>query len=151
MANAVTLRIRVDFGPHCSVGIGKIEILEEIIRTGSLSEAARHMKMSYRRAWLLLEDMNLSFNYPVARASVGGRGGGGVIVTPFGKRLVTGYRQLEIAVEPLATKCLGDIGKRTKPSRLKSVTAAMPVKGQRRAKFKKDSKRVRREPQSHGA
>ncbi|HEY0799584.1 MAG TPA: LysR family transcriptional regulator, partial [Steroidobacteraceae bacterium] len=98
MAKILTLRFRVDFGTDCSVGLGKIELLEGIAQTGSLSKAAREMQMSYRRAWLLLEDLNRSFDQPVARASVGGRGGGGAILTTFGQRLVDGYRKLESEV-----------------------------------------------------
>ncbi|HXA35789.1 MAG TPA: hypothetical protein VNW26_05610 [Steroidobacteraceae bacterium] len=114
MANALTLRFRVDFGSRFSVGIGKVELLEGIARTGSLSQAAREMRMSYRRAWLLLEEMNLSFDLPVARASVGGRGGGGVVLTPFGARLVAGYRRLESSLQPLAVACLEDLGRHVK-------------------------------------
>jgi molybdate transport system regulatory protein len=62
--STLTVRFRVDFGSRCSVGVGKIELLEGIARTGSLSQAAREMRMSYRRAWLLLEDMNVSFDQP---------------------------------------------------------------------------------------
>jgi molybdate transport system regulatory protein len=51
--------------------------------------------MSYRRAWLLLEDLNTSFQQPVAQMSVGGRGGGGASLTVFGKDLVAAYRNLE--------------------------------------------------------
>ena len=79
----VSISFRVDFSPECAVGPGKIALLEHIGSTGSLSEAARRLKMSYRRAWLLLEDLNTSFQQPVARMSVGGRGGGGASLTPI--------------------------------------------------------------------
>jgi len=98
----LTVRFRIDFGPQCSIGIGKIELLEGIARSGSLSQAARDMRMSYRRAWLLLADVNVSFDEPVAMTSTGGRGGGGVVLTAFGERLVAGYRQLEADVRRLA-------------------------------------------------
>jgi len=114
MAGALTVRFRVDFGNRCSVGIGKIELLEGIARTGSLSQAAREMRMSYRRAWLLLEDLNLSFDRPVARASVGGRGGGGVVLTSFGSGLVAGYRRLEASLPPLADACMENVGRHIK-------------------------------------
>src|SRR5258708_17070201 len=114
MAGALTVRFRVDFGNRCSVGIGKIELLEGMERTGSLSQAGREMRMSYRRAWLLLEDMNLSFDHPVAHASVGGRGGGGVVLTPFGSGLVAGYRRLESSLRPLANACMEDFGRHIK-------------------------------------
>jgi molybdate transport system regulatory protein len=98
----LTIRFRVDIGPKCSIGIGKIELLEGIARGGSLSQAARAMRMSYRRAWLLLADLNQSFDEPVALTSTGGRGGGGVILTTFGRRLVSGYRKMEAELQPLA-------------------------------------------------
>ena len=127
-ANAPTVRFRIDFGSRCSVGIGKVELLEGIARTGSLSQAARDMRMSYRRAWLLLEDMNLSFDRPVTHASVGGRGGGGVVLTALGTRLVEGYRRLESRLKPLAGACLEDIGRHTKAGDSKRTIKAVSVK-----------------------
>ena len=91
----VSVRFRVDFGPRRALGPGKVALLENIERAGSLSEAARGLKMSYRRAWLLLEDMNTAFEERVADTSVGGRGGGGAILTPFGRALISAYRELE--------------------------------------------------------
>ena len=117
----------MDFGGRCCVGIGKIELLEGIMRTGSLSQAARDMRMSYRRAWLLLEDMNISFDRPVSRASVGGRGGGGVALTPFGASLVAGYRQLESTLQPLAGACLQGFVRHVKPGRLKRAISSASV------------------------
>src|ERR1700761_4651759 len=98
----VSVSFRVDFGPGCAIGPGKIALLEHISRTGSLSEAARRLKMSYRRAWLLLEDLNTSFQQPVARMSVGGRGGGGASLTDFGHELVAAYRELEMHIRKRA-------------------------------------------------
>src|SRR3974390_1361736 len=72
-----SIRFRVDFGDRCAIGPGKIALLETIARTGSLSQAARDLKMSYRRAWLLLNSVNTSFRRPVAALSTGGGGGGG--------------------------------------------------------------------------
>lgn len=127
MPGSLTVRFRVDFGSECSVGVGKIELLEGIARTGSLSEAARQMRMSYRRAWLLLEDLNMSFDQPVANTSVGGRGGGGAVLTPFGVRLVAAYRKLDSSLRPLADRCLRDLGKQVAATRTKSVIhAALP-------------------------
>jgi molybdate transport system regulatory protein len=112
MTDALRVRFRVDFGGECSVGIGKIELLEAIDRTGSLSQAARAIKMSYRRAWLLMSDLNSSFDEPAVDTTTGGVRGGGAVLTPFGARLVAGYRQLESTLQPLATRCLADLRKR---------------------------------------
>jgi molybdate transport system regulatory protein len=122
MPKSLTVRFRVDFGRHCSIGIGKIELLEGIASSGSLSQAARQMRMSYRRAWLLLADMNLSFDEPVARASIGGRGGGGAILTAFGERLVAGYRQMESGLQPLVQTYFHDIGQQVRSTRAQART-----------------------------
>jgi molybdate transport system regulatory protein len=108
----LSVRLRVDFGHGHSVGVGKIELLEGIARTGSLSQAARSMRMSYRRAWLLLADLNESFEEPVAQTMTGGSGGGGAVLTPFGERLVAGYRRLESSLPPLAGRYLGEAGEK---------------------------------------
>jgi molybdate transport system regulatory protein len=135
MANALTVRFRVDFGRRSSVGIGKIELLEGIERTGSLSQAAREMHMSYRRAWLLLEDLNTSFDQRVAQASVGGRGGGGVVLTEFGSSLVAGYRRLDSSLQPLAKSCLEDFARYIKASTSKRhIRATIKRKAASRAR-----------------
>ena len=118
----VSVRFRVDFGPHCALGPGKVALLETIQHTGSLSEAARSLKMSYRRAWLLLDDLNTSFQQRVAQMSVGGRGGGGASLTPFGKNLVAAYRTLEAQIRqsaqaafPAELTCAAEVGKAARP------------------------------------
>lgn len=133
---ALSLRFRVDFGSRCSVGIGKIELLEAIARTGSISQAARDMRMSYRRAWLLLEDLNVSFDQPVTHASVGGRGGGGVILTPFGTRMVAGYRRLEASLNPLAAACLEEMGRHAKSGASKRTIRSASIKKKQTARMR---------------
>ena len=93
----IDIRLRIDFGPKASLGPGKVALLEHIERVGSLSQAARELGLSYRRAWLLLDDLNHSFAEPVASASVGGVGGGGVQLTAFAKALISAYRDVEHA------------------------------------------------------
>ena len=101
-ADPLVIRLRVDLGSGCSVGPGKIALLEQIEHSGSLSEAARQLKMSYRRAWLLLDDLNHAFPEAVTTASIGGAGGGGARLTPFGRRVVAGYREVERAAGEMA-------------------------------------------------
>ena len=96
------LRIRVDLAPGCSVGPGKISLLEAIDREGSLSVAARSIGLSYRRAWNLLDDLNRSFANPVVATAVGGASGGGARVTDFGHSLVAEFRALERGAMRLA-------------------------------------------------
>ena len=127
MKKILAVRFRVDFGSACSIGIGKIELLEGISRSGSLSAAARQMRMSYRRAWLLLADLNAGFDRPVAEASTGGRGGGGVVLTPFGERLIAGYRKMEAGLQPLAEACFRDFSRRVIAGPAKTQGAKRPV------------------------
>jgi molybdate transport system regulatory protein len=97
-----TVRFRVDFTSACSLGPGKIDLLESIERTGSLRQAAQALSMSYRRAWLLIDGLNRSFSEPATTASVGGQGGGGVKLTPFGHEILRCYRAAEQSIEALA-------------------------------------------------
>ena len=95
MAQSTDPSIRILFGASTSLGPGKIALLEAIARGGSISAAAREMGMSYRRAWLLVEAMNQAFQQAVVQAAVGGKRGGGAVITPFGLDLLGRYRLIE--------------------------------------------------------
>jgi len=103
---APVVRFRIDFAKHSSVGPGKIRLLEAIRDCGSLSQGARNIGMSYRRAWLLVESLKQSFREPVTVASTGGKDGGGMLVTEFGEALIKNYRELERDFETLAARRL---------------------------------------------
>jgi len=90
-----SLSIRIDLAPEIRVGPGKIRLLEAIAEHGSISAAGRVLGMSYRRAWMLVDELNRSFSEPVVEGQVGGRSGGGAQVTPFGERLIACYRAIE--------------------------------------------------------
>jgi len=107
---APIIRFRVDFSTAHSVGPGKIELLEHIRETGSLSQAGREIGMSYRRAWLLLDSLNASFREPVVSTSIGGKAGGGATLTDFGQELVDAYRQIEKEFNAAAAKRFAAIG-----------------------------------------
>jgi molybdate transport system regulatory protein len=100
------LTLRVDFGPGRSIGPGKVRLLEAIDRTGSISQAGRSLGMSYRRAWLLIDDMNQCFRHAVVNAKPGGSQGGGAMLTEFGGELVRDYRAIETAASVVAKKRL---------------------------------------------
>jgi molybdate transport system regulatory protein len=108
MASPV-VRFRIDFAEHSSLGPGKICLLEAIRDTGSLSQGARDLGMSYRRAWLLIESLRRSFREPVTVASKGGKDGGGMLVTEFGDALIKNYRDLERDFSTLAARRLHPI------------------------------------------
>jgi molybdate transport system regulatory protein len=77
------LSIRVDLAPLGAVGPGKIRLLEFVDETGSISAAGRAMNMSYRRAWLLIDELNRLFKSPLVAARTGGEAGGGAELTPL--------------------------------------------------------------------
>lgn len=103
------VRFRIDFAEHSSVGPGKISLLEAIRDAGSLSQGARNVGMSYRRACLLVESLRQSFREPLTVASKGGKAGGGMLVTEFGDALIKNYRELERDFAILAERRLHSI------------------------------------------
>ena len=125
-----TVRFRVDFTTGCSIGPGKMALLEGIRDTGSLRQAARALGMSYRRAWLLLDELNHSFTAPATTATVGGAGGGGAQLTAFGESLIHAYRSLERDIESLAHVTLAPIASRARAR--PGLKARRPPSEQRR-------------------
>jgi molybdate transport system regulatory protein len=77
------------------------DLLEQIEATGSLSEAARRLRFSYRRAWMLLDAMNRRWPRPLVLTAVGGRKGGGAKLTELGKAALSAYRDLQMQLETL--------------------------------------------------
>jgi molybdate transport system regulatory protein len=103
--NAV-LTIRVDFGAFGYIGPGKIRLMELISKHGSISAAGKEMGMSYRRAWLLVDEINQIFKQPLVEKQMGGSGGGGARLTTLGLDVVSRYRAIEGAA---ATAAAADI------------------------------------------
>ena len=88
-------RLRVVLGPGIALGPGKADLLEAIAETGSISAAGRKLKMSYRRAWLLVEELNTSFKSDVVAAGKGGAHGGGARLTDLGASVLRHFRNME--------------------------------------------------------
>lgn len=89
------LTIRVDFGEFGYLGPGKIALMELISKHGSISAAGKEMGMSYRRAWLLVDEINQIFREPLVEKQMGGSGGGGARLTKLGRDVVGRYRAIE--------------------------------------------------------
>jgi molybdate transport system regulatory protein len=97
MKPRIQFRLRISNGDDIAVGPGKIELLEAIGTTGSITAAARSLGMSYRRAWLLVDTMNRCFRSAVVEAEAGGKRGGGTHLTASGAEVVRRYRRVEAA------------------------------------------------------
>lgn len=93
MAPRITLRL--DFPDGRRLGHGKVSLLEAIGRHGSIAAAGREFGMSYRRAWLLVDEVNRMFEVPLVAARGGGAGGGGARLTDLGTSVVSLYRDAE--------------------------------------------------------
>ena len=100
------LSIRLDLVSGARIGPGKVAVLEEIARSGSISAAGRALRMSYRRTWELVEDLNRSLGTPVVETAAGGSGGGGAVLTRAGKAIVERYRAIELDTALAARKHL---------------------------------------------
>ncbi|HXK23504.1 MAG TPA: LysR family transcriptional regulator [Myxococcota bacterium] len=98
--------MRITVGDVIAIGPGKVELLEAVERTGSITAAARSLDMSYRRAWILLDTLNRSLREPVVDSARGGEQGGGSALTETGRRLIDLYRQIENGA---ASACRRDI------------------------------------------
>ena len=103
--------LRVDLASGARIGPGKVALLEEIARAGSISAAGRALRMSYRRAWELVEDLNRHLGTPVVSTAAGGTGGGGARLTDAGQTLVSAYRALEAASSAAAAPHLQALGR----------------------------------------
>lgn len=90
------LSIRLDLASGVRIGPGKVAVLEEIGRSGSISAAGRALRMSYRRTWELVEELNRSLGTPVVETAAGGSGGGGAVLTQAGKTVIERYRAIEM-------------------------------------------------------
>ena len=88
-------RLRITLGEGLILGPGKVDLIDAIERTGSISAAGREMGMSYRRAWLLVDALNRMFKRPVVVAATGGAKGGGARLTDFGRAIASAYRRAE--------------------------------------------------------
>ena len=96
-------RIRIVYDCQIALGPGKVDLLEEIERSGSISQAARELGLSYRRAWTLVDTMNKSFKSYLVQGSAGGGKGGGSHLTPLGKK-ITKISCIVLFVEKVSTK-----------------------------------------------
>ena len=133
MKQVPLIRFRIDFSDKANIGPGKIALLEGLKLHHSVSAAGRALGLSYRRAWLLLDSLNKSFDLPVSVNSVGGRGGGGVEVTTFGDLLIEGYRKVERKFSDLGSEYLREIRAHLN-ARGSRVTRRVPVTMKKRSR-----------------
>lgn len=95
MTSPIRLNLRLTFSGGVPLSHGKAELMELIRETGSIRQAAARMDMSYRRAWLLVDELNHLFREPAIETKQGGKSGGGAALTAFGEELLKRFRAME--------------------------------------------------------
>jgi molybdate transport system regulatory protein len=108
------VKISLIFESGARIGPGKVRLLESIRDTGSISAAARDMRMSYKRAWVLLDSMNRAFSDPLVAAAPGGAGGGGAVLTEFGAEVLERYRRIHALADMQAAEDLAALALRAR-------------------------------------
>jgi molybdate transport system regulatory protein len=88
MTYKIKSRIWIEIDGHILLGEGRVSLLKAIAKQGSLSKAAKSLGMSYKKAWSLIDAINKRAEKPVISTSIGGKGGGGAILTAYGKSLI---------------------------------------------------------------
>jgi molybdate transport system regulatory protein len=87
--------LRVTLSEDFYIGPGRADLLELIVETGSISEAAKHMGMSYKRAWSLVQALNDGWGEPLVETARGGAAQGGAILTDAGREILSRYRHMQ--------------------------------------------------------
>ncbi len=91
------------------LGIGRVQLLENINEFGSITKGAEAMNMSYRKAWQLVENMNQMSAKPLVEKRMGGEKGGGATVTAEGKAVIKKYHLLQKKMDSYLTKITKEI------------------------------------------
>lgn len=87
-------RIWIEAGDKVLIGEGRLKLLKAIEAEGSLSKAAKSIGMSYKKAWNLMDAVNKSAKKAVVTKTIGGQKGGGTVITPYGKKLITVFEKI---------------------------------------------------------
>ena len=107
------LTLRIDFDDR-QLGPGKIRLLELIDAHGSITAGGKMMAMSYRRAWLLVDELNSIFTSPLVEARPGGRGRNSRL-TVLGRAVVQIYRGVERDAHQTAATRLKELESHLRP------------------------------------
>jgi molybdate transport system regulatory protein len=105
----VECHISIKKGGKCFLGPAKTELLKEIIQCGSLSGAAKKLKISYQHAWNMIDEMNRIAPEPLVNMQRGGANGGGALISLYGERILREYKQIEAQVQKLVNQINVDI------------------------------------------
>ncbi len=95
MTYKIKSRIWIEVDNKVLIGEGRIRLLKEIEKKGSLSKAAKSLGISYKKAWTLIDSVNKSAKKEVLTTSIGGKNGGGAVLTDYGKKLIQIFDEIK--------------------------------------------------------
>jgi molybdate transport system regulatory protein len=124
----IAMSIRMDLPNGSRLGPGKVALLESVQQRRSISAAARDHDMSYKRAWLLIDDVNRAFSETVVETFPGRSQGAGAALTPFGERLIATYRAAERRSRKSADAALVEIAHACNPDYVSAGITRSPKK-----------------------
>lgn len=113
MTGSPRLSLRIDLANGARLGPGKARLLALIAEHGSIRAAGAAIGMSYRRAWLLADEINRMFDAPSIATQHGGKSGGGASLTPFGQDLLACCRRMDEASRQALARELDWLAERT--------------------------------------
>ncbi|MCR6628964.1 MAG: winged helix-turn-helix domain-containing protein [Magnetospirillum sp.] len=125
---AEQLKLRVKLCSFAALGPGKADLLETVDRRGSITAAAKDLGMSYRRAWMLIDEMNRAFREPVVGTVSGGKTGGGTRLTDLGREVLAIYREVQQRAEAAVVEPLERLEKLVGPNTAGGVPGARPLR-----------------------
>lgn len=127
------LRFRVVLRPGVALGPGKADLLQAIGETASLTAAAKRFGMSYKRGWLLVQELNAAFAGPLVETEKGGSGGGGgAQLTPLGRQILARYRQMETDAAKAVAEGVADLRRHLRPEPDGEADVASPSRKRRK-------------------
>lgn len=92
---SVKIRMWIEQDEGAFLGWGRIQLLENIQKTGSITNAAKQMNMSYRKAWELVKKMNEKAQKPLVEKIIGGKNGSGAFLTNEGEKVIEKFHNIE--------------------------------------------------------
>lgn len=94
-------KLWLEIGRRPVFGKGRMSLLEGIDRYGSINRAAKHVNISYRKAWGYIKTMEERFEVKLVQRQTGGRNGGGTTLTEEAREFMRKFEELEHGVREM--------------------------------------------------
>ena len=106
---SVEIRARVDRKGKTVLDERSADLLAALDRNKSISASARSLGISYRHAWLLIQEANAAAGQPLTETEIGGNRGGGARLTEYGHAALSAFEQLQASLRISAGRALSKV------------------------------------------